>query len=481
MELKYKVGFTILTLLLLVIFSSAVSQKVFVDTNYNLNDLYNITNLTALSIDAEVINATNVTAASMSINNVRVATITDLTSATNLTITSSVLVRNTQGVIVNIGDPVYFSGWNAGQGAPEIKIANNTATLTHVDCIVAESISNNANGDCIVSGIVQSMDTSRFSANDELYLSDTGNFTATKPLSAVCIQNIGQVLRSHATLGTMFVSGANRCNDVPKDVVITGDANGTGAWFTTIESSGLTTASEFSGAHNWSDNQFYPTYCTGGTWLYGVNDSNPCSAPTAADIDPGTFPSGNYVFNGVITLPYVTGTTMNSTNFYQGGNIVLDSSDESGLDVNSADLWDGLNVPTDLNNKLTLDGSNITTGTIDDARLSFTLQDAVTDGGCTDCITETMVDEDGTGTCASSKICTGGHTHPASEVTTGTFGSGNYIFPDNVSINNYLNMTTGEIINVGTITLVDNGIISGNSTCMIFTSPGGTGTLELCD
>ncbi len=93
---------------------------------------------------------------------------------------------------------------------------------------------------------------------------------------------------------------------------------------------------------------------------------------------------------------------------------------------------------------ITISGENITAGTINDDRLDFTLADAVADGGCTDCITETMVDDDGSGECASGKICTGGHDHPADE-----------IIPANMNLNNY-NISTVRCI------VFDNGGKIGN-------------------
>ena len=54
------------------------------------------------------------------------------------------------------------------------------------------------------------------------------------------------------------------------------------------------------------------------------------------------------------------GTNANFTNFYQDGNLALDISDESGLDVNSADYWDSYNIASDLDNLITSHWDNIT-------------------------------------------------------------------------------------------------------------------------
>jgi hypothetical protein len=62
-----------------------------------------------------------------------------------------------------------------------------------------------------------------------------------------------------------------------------------------------------------TDSSFNATYaakqddigadCAAGTWGKGVDDDGTmdCSAPTAADVDPGTYPAGNYVYQGNVT------------------------------------------------------------------------------------------------------------------------------------------------------------------------------------
>jgi len=46
-------------------------------------------------------------------------------------------------------------------------------------------------------------------------------------------------------------------------------------------------------------------------------------------------------------IDYLNSTTSNSSNFYQGGNRVIDSSDESDLNINSSNYWDDLDTPLD--------------------------------------------------------------------------------------------------------------------------------------
>ena len=146
--------------------------------------------------------------------------------------------RNTSGSTITKGSPVYISGWNAGQAAIEITLADadSAATMPAVG-IVYEDISNNSNGRILLSGnSVAIVDTSGFSVGDAAYVSGTaGTLTNTKPTGTALIQKIGTVGRVHATLGQLTVVGAGRSNDLPNlanTKLWIGDASGVPQEFT---------------------------------------------------------------------------------------------------------------------------------------------------------------------------------------------------------------------------------------------------------
>jgi len=69
-----------------------------------------------------------------------------------------------------------------------------------------------------------------------------------------------------------------------------------------VTTGGLIMAGEFSGPINWTFLQNYPVVCPSGTFLIQLDDSTTCTAPVAEDIDPGTFPTGNYTFQNNVTI-----------------------------------------------------------------------------------------------------------------------------------------------------------------------------------
>lgn len=128
--------------------------------------------------------------------------------------------RNSSGATISIGDAVYISGYNVGQDLPEVALADasSSATMDGIGFVESSSIANNANGEIIFKGRLPGVNTSSFSAGDELWVSETGTtgntLTNTKPTGTALVQKIGIVLRSHASMG-VIEAGDQRSNDLP--------------------------------------------------------------------------------------------------------------------------------------------------------------------------------------------------------------------------------------------------------------------------
>lgn len=159
------------------------------------------------------INATNIYK-----GDVRVATVNDLTGETNISVTSIEAVRNDDVVTLNKLDAVRFTGYNTGVNRFDVQRANNSEIGYHSDCLILNTIETGRTGQCVIFGTIENADTSIWNIEDDLYLNYTaGTLTNSRPEDADCIQKIAMVLRSHATLGVVWVSGAGRCNDIPSN------------------------------------------------------------------------------------------------------------------------------------------------------------------------------------------------------------------------------------------------------------------------
>lgn len=98
----------------------------------------------------------------------------------------------------------------------EVNVADNSAASTMPAVgILIEDITAGSEGECVAFGRASGFSTSGFTEGDTLYVNTSGGFTTTKPTGAALIQRIGQVIKVHASNGSIEVFGAGRANDVP--------------------------------------------------------------------------------------------------------------------------------------------------------------------------------------------------------------------------------------------------------------------------
>ena len=120
--------------------------------------------------------------------------------------------RNETGGTVTAGTPVTITGISGT--VPLVGLASTTTAPAFG--LVHEDANNNAECLVVVSGPLIGLDTSSYAVGTVLYVDTVaGTLTDTAPSGeANNIQNIGKVLRSHATEGSILVTGAGRANAV---------------------------------------------------------------------------------------------------------------------------------------------------------------------------------------------------------------------------------------------------------------------------
>jgi len=125
--------------------------------------------------------------------------------------------RNETGGSLTKGQAVYISGLSGS--TPLISLAqSNSASTMQAFGLLAANVSNNADVKVITFGNLTDIDTSSFSAGDTVFISSTvaGGLVSSAPTgTANLIQNIGKVVRSHASAGIIKVGGAGRTNATP--------------------------------------------------------------------------------------------------------------------------------------------------------------------------------------------------------------------------------------------------------------------------
>lgn len=126
-------------------------------------------------------------------------------------------VKNTSGVTIPKGYPVYITGSVGASGEAEIGAADasNSAKMPAIGIIDSDLIAN-AEGHCVIIGSIGQMNTSSYMINSPVYVAPGGGLTLTRPSASTdLVQNIGRVDRVHATTGQIVVMGPGRTNDIP--------------------------------------------------------------------------------------------------------------------------------------------------------------------------------------------------------------------------------------------------------------------------
>lgn len=152
-------------------------------------------------------------------------------------------VKNDTLSTLNKGLVVYISGpHNANLADVELARANSASTMPAIG-VLYQDLSPGDEGLAVAYGRADgiALPSPTYAEGDTVYVSTSvaGGVTNTKPTGASdLIQNVGIVMKTHATNGVLFVTGVGRSNDVPNsfsiagDITTTGDVSGADGTFT---------------------------------------------------------------------------------------------------------------------------------------------------------------------------------------------------------------------------------------------------------
>jgi predicted phosphodiesterase len=113
--------------------------------------------------------------------------------------------KNNEDSLVPKGKLVYISG-STGEN-PLFKLSSNTDynIASRTWGMTYENINSNAVGRVIHFGLIDNIDTSAYTAGTELWLGTNGEFTNVRPTLPTAQIYIGMVIRSSATVGSIFI------------------------------------------------------------------------------------------------------------------------------------------------------------------------------------------------------------------------------------------------------------------------------------
>ncbi len=124
--------------------------------------------------------------------------------------------KNESGATLLKGKVVSITGVSGSETLVDLADSDNATARPAFGLVYADA-NNNAACEVVTLGNLTGLNTSAFTEGDTLYVSTSaGELTATPPSGeAADIQNIGRVIRSHASAGIIKVGGAGRANATP--------------------------------------------------------------------------------------------------------------------------------------------------------------------------------------------------------------------------------------------------------------------------
>lgn len=138
-----------------------------------------------------------------------------------------VLVYNGSGSTITKGKVVAVAGAQGQRPSVVLADADSEALSAPTLGVTAEDIANGAEGFVATFGVIRGIDTSAFTAGDDVYLSQTaGGFTATRPSAPAHTVFLGWIVKVNASSGELFLNINNGWElDELHNVKITSVAN----------------------------------------------------------------------------------------------------------------------------------------------------------------------------------------------------------------------------------------------------------------
>jgi len=247
-------------------------------------------------------------------------------------------VKNVSGGSLSVGTVVYQSG-TAGNSA-EVQAASNTSASTMPALgIITSTLADEGEGYAVLIGKINGLNTSSFSEGDTLYVGASGTLTTTVPSGeGALIQNIGKVLKVHASNGSIMVTGAGRTNATPNlndgNIFIGNSSNQatTASFNTTVDTHLNQSAAGANSLLRWNgtDYDWYDSASTMTTYNYTATANQTSFSGNDDNTNALSYSTGMIIVtvNGIV---YEDGTDYTATS---GTSIIFTSGLELNDEVN---------------------------------------------------------------------------------------------------------------------------------------------------
>jgi hypothetical protein len=252
---------------------------------------------------------------------------------------TAITIKNVSGTTIQKGTPCYITGSGTSGNVAGVWPADASNPLRMPAGVIAgETLTAGAEGVGLINGFIGNVNTSAFTAGDTIYVAAGGGYTNVRPTgSAILIQKLGNVEKSHASNGSGVINGPNYYNEVPniqQGYTWVGNSNGVAIPIATssiqnVISSSFASTSSFL---NSTTNAFLQNGNSFGTTaLLGTNDNQSLALETNGTTRMFISSSGNVGINTTAsTVALQIGDTTSGTGNYIK---VLGNNSDSTYDV----------------------------------------------------------------------------------------------------------------------------------------------------
>ena len=131
--------------------------------------------------------------------------------------TTQITIKNVSGGTITKGTPCYITGSGTSGNIAGVWPADaGNANRMPAGVIAGETLTAGSEGIGLINGFISGVDTSAFAAGDSVYVAVGGGYTNIRPTgSAVLVQKLGNVEKSHPSNGSGVINGPGYYNDLP--------------------------------------------------------------------------------------------------------------------------------------------------------------------------------------------------------------------------------------------------------------------------
>lgn len=248
---------------------------------------------------------------------------------TDSALRTTITAKNVSGSPIQKGTPCYITGSGTGGNLVGVWPADaGDPNRMPAGVVLNATLNDGDEGEAIVIGFINGVDTSAFNSGDNVYVAVGGGYTNQKPTGSALIQKLGNIEKVDPTNGSGVIVGPGRANDVPNilegylwvgnsDQVATPTATSSLSVATSVSSSQASNAISSSFALN-SISSSFSDFAT--TASYALN----------VDIDSGSFATtGSNTFIGNQTIQ--TGSLLIAGNVHNSTTIGTDFIEDPNL------------------------------------------------------------------------------------------------------------------------------------------------------